>query len=162
MTFRCCLAIWGMGMLSLLGQVRGEEFWNDLPLRMEKDPAALEVFSRSHKISDTDSGGWAIHWLARSGKTEALRRVVRKGADVNQATVVKQQTRPIELAAGKGWAEGVAVLLELGAELKGETRVRAMRMASSHGEDGTPKVVQILVKAGVSPNWSGAVGFDFE
>ena len=59
----------------------------------------------------------ALHLAAENGKTEAVRLLLKYGADPNKRRADENGRSPLHLAAGKGYPEVIEVLLANGANL---------------------------------------------
>ena len=87
----------------------------------------MEALADAHKSLDlihSRSGGvmdnTALHWSAAAGDEDAMRWLIKKGADVNAKNGLDDT--PLHSAAWRGWEESVAILLEHGADTKAENK----------------------------------------
>jgi len=99
----------------------------------------------------------AFHLAVASGRTEALRLLIEHGLDVNKATTPSttdsSSTRytPLMLAAEKGHAGSIHLLLNNGGELNKENEIGWLPLHSAAAGDHT-NVVKFLIEKG--RNWN--------
>jgi hypothetical protein len=110
---------------------------------------ALEI----HPVDLEDSHGFtALDWAARTGRTEAIRVLIRAGANPNGQDHGPNGWTPLEHAVHKGQLEAVRALLAAGAHVDaGSSRrgITPLMLAASQGE---PEIVDELLAAGADPH----------
>jgi len=97
---------------------------------------------------DIVSGDTALHIVTARRDLDWLRFLLARSADPNKANT--QGVRPLGIAAGLGWVDGVEALISAGARVDdpgaaGETAL----IAAVHQRD--IELVRVLLKAGASP-----------
>ena len=81
-----------------------------------------------------------------------IRKLAKRGADVNQVSKEQYKVTPLVCASDRGWPETVSRLIELGADVRGDSGLRAIKCASSYDNDNHAQVILVLAKAGVDLN----------
>jgi ankyrin repeat protein len=92
-----------------------------------------------------------LHCASQEGKLEAVRSLIRAGADVNLAVANKFGDSPIIRAATKGHAAVIKALAEAGADvnfLRAGDGASALVMASQQGHEAA---VRVLLSLGADP-----------
>lgn len=114
----------------------------------------LAVRSDQGKVADLllDSGArgvLALHYAARNGNVEMIRRLAKNGSNLNAGS--NFGSTPLHVSAQAGWLEAASVLLECGADpLRTDTHgSTALHQAASRG---FVDIVQLLLAAKISPN----------
>jgi len=87
----------------------------------------------------------SLHWAARYGDIEKVKKLARGGADIN--CMGKNGDTPLHYAAMNGHRETVEVLLELGADIdqKSHRGYTALHFSVSRGR---PDIVSLLLSKG--------------
>jgi cytohesin len=114
---------------------------------------ALEI----HPVDLEDSHGFtAMDWAARTGRTEALRALIRAGADRNGRDHGPNGWTPLLHAVHKEQLAAVRTLLAAGADpnRRSDNGLTPLMLASAQGE---PEIVEELLRAGADPRLHGPV-----
>jgi ankyrin repeat protein len=115
------------------------------------EPEYIDKFldESSRDVSAYDSEGKSlIIWAAQSGQADTIRRLVVRGADVNQVSKDGYKLTPLVCASDRGFPKAVEVLIERGAKTKGDNGRRAVMAAASYNTKDHAEVILILAKAG--------------
>ena len=92
-----------------------------------------------------------MHCASQVGKLEAVRSLIRAGADVNLAAVNEGGNSPIISAAGEGHAAVIKALAEAGADVnfaRARDSATALAIASQEGHEAA---VRVLLSLGADP-----------
>ena len=127
--------------------------------------AAIDFLVSAGAIVDLHrvDGFAALHLASQQGKLEAVRSLIRAGADVNLALANEFGDSPIISAAMCGHAAVIKALAEAGADVnfvRAMNRSTALVMAS---EDGHEAAVRVLLSLGADPSLvctDGGTAFD--
>ena len=107
------------------------------------DPALARAFS--------PDGFTALHLAAFFGKTEAARRLVQAGADVNVYSANDFHVQPLHSAAAGRHVEICRLLIAGGADVNATQRARFTPLHSA-AQNGDVELVELLVSAGADPS----------
>ena len=115
--------------------------------------AAIDFLVSAGAVVDLPrgTGASALHLASQEGKLEAVRSLLRAGADVNLAVADEWGNSPIMCAATKGHAAVIKALAEAGADVnfaRAMNSVTALVMASQNGHEAA---VRVLLSLGADP-----------
>jgi ankyrin repeat protein len=105
-------------------------------------------------VNAMDGHGFTVlDWAARNGRTDAIRELVREGADPDLRDEGPNGWAPLHHAVHKGQLEAVRALLAAGAHVDaGASRsngITPLMLACAQGE---PEIVDTLLAAGADPH----------
>jgi hypothetical protein len=110
-----------------------------------------------HPVDAEDSHGFtALDWAARTGRVEAIRELIRAGANPDGRDHGPNGWTPLLHAVHKGQLGSVRVLLAAGADSNGrsDNGLTPLMLAAAQGE---PEIVEELLKTGADPRLHGPV-----
>jgi hypothetical protein len=110
-----------------------------------------------HPADAEDAHGFtALDWAARTGRTEAIRELIRAGADPDGRDHGPNGWTPLLHAVHKGQPGSVRALIAAGADpnVRSGNRLTPLMLAAAQGE---PEIVEELLKAGADPRLRGPV-----
>jgi len=115
------------------------------------EPEYIDKFldESGRDVSAYDSEGKSlIIWAAQSGQADTVRRLVARGADVNQISRDGYKLTPLICASDRGFPDAVKVLIEHGANTKGDDGRRAVKAAAAYNTKDHAEAILALAKAG--------------
>ncbi len=113
---------------------------------IQGDCAQLEALLSANRslVSAVSTDGWTpLHLAAFFGKTEAVRLLLNKGAQVNMRSTNPMQNMPIHAAAAGRHADVIKLLIDHGASVNARQHGgwTALQAAAQHGDVETARVL---------------------
>ncbi|HZP47449.1 MAG TPA: ankyrin repeat domain-containing protein [Vicinamibacterales bacterium] len=117
---------------------------------MRRAPTLLLVLATTAALAAAPGGGSAVADAAMRGDREAIRALLKQGADANAPR--GDGMTALHFAAEKGDAELASMLIYAGAQVSAVTRIGAYTPLHLAAQSGSVAVVDALLKAGADVN----------
>jgi len=101
----------------------------------------------THRRQDDAFGGMGLHAAAKRGHVDAVRLLLKRGADPNARDTGDNAT-PLHFAAGGGHVETVRALLDAGADVHGDGDAHDGGVIGWAAREGNEAVVALLLERG--------------